>query len=373
MKSKRSGGASVPSAAALWRSAHAAPGIIAICGGALLLLSQLIFPLADHKLQLFTLALSCTSLGIVCVLHRTAWRTPPFVLPLALSLPFSLHVVASAATAMQAHGADFALLLGLLAVLTGIFASTRRDAILALGPMCVVALFGALAIVTHQPAFALAPALVGVAIATALGILVGYAVEKAHREAGLLRHELARRATSDDITGVSNRAHILLLAQNEFARARRYGEPYSCLMIEIDDYDKIVAQHGPLAADTIVQVLTGYCVVVMRHCDSLGRLAPARFLALLPETPEGGATTLANRMCRDLAALNVAFTGNTLKFTISIGGAQLHAVDRSAGDLLRRAEQGLLDTAERGGNLAAFVPVPVAPLTDGALHDGNAL
>ena len=104
-----------------------------------------------------------------------------------------------------------------------------------------------------------------------------------------LRQELERRATSDTMTGVSNRAHINLLAQNEFARARRYGEPCSCLMIEIDDHPGLAAAWGARAADTVAQVLTGYCVVVMRHCDSFGRLSPARFLALLPETTGDGA------------------------------------------------------------------------------------
>src|SRR5207253_10736256 len=80
-------------------------------------------------------------------------------------------------------------------------------------------------------------------------------------ETASLRQELQRRATSDDLTGVSNRAHITLLAQNEFARARRYGEPCSCLMLELDDPDAITREWGGRALSTIVQILAGYCVV----------------------------------------------------------------------------------------------------------------
>lgn len=134
-------------------------------------------------------------------------------------------------------------------------------------------------------------------------IALALALDRARREAFSYKHELARRATTDDISGVSNRAHIHQLAQNEFGRARRYKEPLSVVMIEIDGFDEILERSGPIALDTLIQVFAGYCVVVMRHCDSFGRLGPKRFLALLPETGSKGAMVLANRMCCDLAAL----------------------------------------------------------------------
>jgi GGDEF domain-containing protein len=99
----------------------------------------------------------------------------------------------------------------------------------------------------------------------------------------------------------------------------------------------------------------------MRHCDSFGRMAPARFLALLPETQGQGAHTLAMRMCRDISNLEVMVGGNPIKFTVSIGAAELHATDRWAGDMLRRVEQGLEDAVERGRNQAVFA-APPAPM-----------
>jgi hypothetical protein len=66
-------------------------------------------------------------------------------------------------------------------------------------------------------------------------------------------------------------------------------------------------------------------------------------------------------MCRDLAALSVAHAGGKLTFAVSIGATEMHAVDRSAGDMLRRAEQGLADALERGGNCAVFATPPTSP------------
>ena len=135
-------------------------------------------------------------------------------------------------------------------------------------------------------------------------------------------------------------------------------------MLEIDGYDELVRK-APLAADVVVQVFSGYCVVIMRHCDSFGRLSPERFLALLPETKGAGAAILANRMCRDLSTLDVMVGGEVVNFTVSIGAGELHTSDRWAGDLLRRIEQGLDDAIERGRNQAVFAePPPQQPSTD---------
>ena len=58
------------------------------------------------------------------------------------------------------------------------------------------------------------------ALAVAAAAIAAGILEHERRAAFALRTELERRATSDNMTGVSNRAHILQLAQNEFARAR---------------------------------------------------------------------------------------------------------------------------------------------------------
>ena len=104
--------------------------------------------------------------------------------------------------------------------------------------------------------------------------------EDADRIRRSLKKELERRATSDDVTGVSNRAYISLLAQNEFARARSTENrfPASPSRLTPTDGDSPSRRKAALMrVNTIIQVLSGYCVVVMRHCDSFGRLGPFPF------------------------------------------------------------------------------------------------
>lgn len=281
-------------------------------------------------------------------------RTPGPLLelnPSLLTIAIGAHVILGAVLAPDGAPLRTALLFGALMAFAVAAAPTLRATLAALAVGLMMRAGGTLIYLkgntmgTEALAYAL-PAL-------GLAVLTAFILEQERRTAFDLRMELERRATSDEVTGVSNRTHITLLAQNEFARARRYKEPYACMTLEIEHYDGL-ASFGPRAAEVVVQVFTGYCVVVMRHCDSFGRLAPNRFLALLPETQGVGANILAQRMCRDLAVLDVLVDGATVNFTVSIGAAELDFTDRWAADLLCRSEQALEDAIERGRSMAVF-------------------
>jgi diguanylate cyclase (GGDEF)-like protein len=307
-------------------------------------------------------------IGVTLVLFGfTFARTPGPLLefnPSLFNLAVGAHILMGAAAAPADSALRSALPFSLLIFFSVLLAPTLRAALAA---MAVVALVGGAGALIYVPGISAVETLGYLVFPLAIAGVAAWFWEQERRAAFDLRTELARRATSDTMTGVSNRAHITLLARNEFARARRYREPFACLMIEIDHFDALAAT-APRTAEVVVQVFTGYCVVMMRHCDSFGRLTPSRFLALLPETQAAGADILSRRMCRDLAALDVMVDGNAVNFTVSIGAAQLHAGDRSAVDLLRRAEQGLEDAIEQGRNGAVFAAPPL-PLAEDMAED----
>lgn len=285
--------------------------------------------------------------------------------PILAALIFGAQTVAIVVTAPIESEVIFSLSFTLLGFLSVGLALHLRAAALALVVIAAVGSVGGTVVVpASHSEFSTAQALLLWLPGLGLAGFLAWAMENARRKTFALSMELERRATSDDLTGVSNRAHINLLAQNEFARARRYKEPYSCLMLEVDEYEALRSKWGVHATNVVVQVLTGYCVVIMRHCDSFGRPGLHRFLALLPETEGGGALTLASRMCKDISALEVKAGGKSLNFTISIGAAELHSTDRWAGDVLRRTEQALEDAIERGGNIAVLVEPPLGATND---------
>ena len=140
-----------------------------------------------------------------------------------------------------------------------------------------------------------------------------------------------------------------------------HAAPFGSAGFSAHDGDHNGGDGGARAADVVVRMFSGYCVAVIRQCDSFGRLVPARFLALLPETDGSGAFMLASRMCRDLAALAAMVSGQPVNFAVSIGVTEMDGADRWAGDMLRRAEQGLEDATERGRGIAILATPPALP------------
>ncbi len=315
----------------------------------------------DSSFAVISLGLLLATFALIGMTYLDDRRVRLEIIPALFALTYAAHIILGVAYSPGGGALRAAALLTLLGIVQVLLAPTRRGFAAAQAIITLLGLYAAFSLWPRDAAPIAAAAFLvywipGIALATGAATML----ENLHRQAFGLRAELARRATSDQITGVSNQAHIKLLAQNEFARARRYAEPFSALMFEIDAYDTLARTGGLQAPDTIVQVFSGYCVVVMRHCDSFGRLSPARFLALLPETPGEGALKLAARMCAEVAALDVMVAGKPVRFSVSVGLAELHLADRSAVELLRRAQQALEDAMERGGSNAVLATSPTA-------------
>ena len=269
--------------------------------------------------------------------------------PMLVALVFGAAIVMSILFLPTSGTLRFAYMFGELALFVVTLAPTIQSSVAALVAEAMIGTVGLVVIYPMQDVpVSFFGALTYTAPMFAMACALAYGIEKARREAFSYRLKLARCATTDVISGVSNRAHIHQMSQNEFGRVRRYKEPLAIMMIEIDGYDSILQTWGPSAADTLVQVFTGYCVLVMRHCDSFGRLAPNRFMAILPETPGKGAHILASRMCREIAKHDVVVDGEILNFSVTIGAAEVSTADRWAGDMLRRVEQALDDAVESG-------------------------
>ncbi len=282
------------------------------------------------------------------------------LVPILMALAYGVHITVGTIAAADGSGARFAILSALLLVFLSAISPTLLIGLASISAAIVVALLATVFLFPFEPGnVTLVAAFSYLTPAAALAITVSYLFDRTAREAFTYKWELSRRATTDELSGVANKTHIRVLANNEFSRARRYREPFSCLMFEIDGLSTIRESWGDHAADTVARVFAGYCVLVMRHCDSLGRLSERRFLALLPETPGPGALVLAKRMVSDLKSLDVNVYGEVINFTVSIGVAEMNKADDSGNGLVKRAELGLQDAIEQGREQAVMAPLPV--------------
>jgi diguanylate cyclase (GGDEF)-like protein len=163
--------------------------------------------------------------------------------------------------------------------------------------------------------------------------------------------QLEQLAQTDFLTGLANRRHFLLLAEQELARAQRYGSPLSVFMMDVDHFKAVNDTHGHQLGDLVLQTLGKVCREVLRDIDVVGRLGGEEFGVVLPHTDYADALEAAERLRRAVADTEVPLErGLPLRITISIGVASLADATTNIDTLLNQADQALYRAKDGGRN-----------------------
>ena len=179
------------------------------------------------------------------------------------------------------------------------------------------------------------------------GYLVGTGTDVTERHQ--LEQKLEHQARTDFLTGVPNRRHFLELAEQEFARAHRYGRPFSVLMLDLDLFKSVNDRYGHRVGDLALQKLVEVCAQVLREVDVVGRLGGEEFGILLPETDAAQARQVADRLRVAVSAARVHQPdGGPVQITTSVGVATFRGVDSEFDAVLSRADRALY-AAKRAG------------------------
>ncbi len=167
--------------------------------------------------------------------------------------------------------------------------------------------------------------------------------------------EVQRLATTDELTGLSNRRQILTQGEVELARARRYGKPLSAVMMDIDHFKTFNDRFGHAVGDRVLSTVAEWARSALRTLDVIGRYGGEEFVALLPETDLAGAALVAERLRQAVGQSHVPSEAGPLSVTISLGVAQLVFGEGLAG-LLNRADEALYQAKEGGRNRVVVAP-----------------
>jgi diguanylate cyclase (GGDEF)-like protein len=157
-------------------------------------------------------------------------------------------------------------------------------------------------------------------------------------------------ATTDELTGCYNRRAFNDCLQENFGRAKRYNEPLSLLLFDIDHFKKVNDTHGHDTGDLILKAFV--CVVMenIRHIDILSRWGGEEFMVLLPQTGKDTALQLAERLREKVFAHDFPKVGH---ITASIGLTELHA-DDTTDSMVKRADDALYKAKHGGRNMVIF-------------------
>jgi two-component system cell cycle response regulator len=174
---------------------------------------------------------------------------------------------------------------------------------------------------------------------------------------------------TDALTGAFNRRYLMEQLPREVERCRRYANPLSVIMCDIDHFKQVNDVRGHASGDEVLQQFAARIQKSIRtHSDWLARLGGEEFLIVLPETDYEGAVCAAEKI-RGIVVESPFITrvGN-LQVTSSFGVAStdLQGPDLSlkVETLMKTADECLYRSKQAGRNRTTAVEIPAAvPLT----------
>lgn len=165
---------------------------------------------------------------------------------------------------------------------------------------------------------------------------------------------LATKARVDSVTGLWNQDFFDSRLEAEVSLMRRSGGPVSAILLDIDRFRKLNADHGPWLGDRVLLKITSLVSATMRREDVLCRVfgaGGAELGIICPATAPASAEVLARRLRDIIAAERFQMHNTGFNVSVSFGIAGANRVPRSglSADGIRNAARRSLETAKRSG------------------------
>lgn len=160
---------------------------------------------------------------------------------------------------------------------------------------------------------------------------------------------LQRMAMTDSLTQVANRRRIEQLGRRAIEHGRETTRPLSLVALDVDHFKRINDSHGHPVGDRVLVRLVAAAQESLRQGDHLGRIGGEEFVAILPGSGLKEATGIAERLRRDIEALDLGDLAPDLRISISLGVAELQPRETLDG-LIARADQALYLAKQQGRN-----------------------
>src|SRR5665648_276017 len=135
----------------------------------------------------------------------------------------------------------------------------------------------------------------------------------------LAKSRLQLLSNTDDLTGAHNRRYFFNCLDQQYALAKRYGQVFSMLMIDIDDFKKINDIYGHPAGDAYLCLFSEVCKRESREVDEFARIGGDEFGFLLPHLSLEKAAEFTDRIRLLVEKQELQYHDLLIQTTISIG------------------------------------------------------
>jgi diguanylate cyclase len=164
--------------------------------------------------------------------------------------------------------------------------------------------------------------------------------------------EVAAAQSAKTPKPLCNRTSFCHLVRQHVSNWRRGESVVSVILVEIDHYDEIVAQHGKEVGLLLSEATGRFLQALARETDAVGHYAPGCLALMLSGVAIANATVIAERLRQAISRYRVPLNHGSLRYHVSVGVAEPCRSDDLI-QFLERAEAAVRDRGTRSADSGA--------------------
>ena len=178
-----------------------------------------------------------------------------------------------------------------------------------------------------------------------------------------LHQMISRKAYSDTVTGLPNRRALDERLEKEVLQARRTGQNFSIVMMDLDGFKAVNDTYGHALGDQVLRVFFNFMAQGLRTIDFLARYGGDELTLIMSQTNLTSAILVADKLTEKMQKFFFK-APDEKRITLGIsGGIAVYPIHgRSATELLRAADEALYHAKRHDRGKFVVAKAPTGPL-----------
>ncbi|MGH1373099.1 MAG: diguanylate cyclase domain-containing protein [Cellvibrionaceae bacterium] len=165
-----------------------------------------------------------------------------------------------------------------------------------------------------------------------------------------LNENLKLMATTDSMTGLHNRRHLIDASKPLLSMNKRQSQSLSTLICDIDKFKNINDSYGHDIGDAAIIAFANTISACTRNEDLVARWGGEEFVIVLSSTDLEQAAALAERIRQKTEQIKLRIDGHEVCFTASFGLAIMPTDSEDIEEGIKLADQALYQAKQSGRN-----------------------
>ena len=161
-------------------------------------------------------------------------------------------------------------------------------------------------------------------------------------------------ATHDDLTGLPNRLVFGQAVSDAVKVARRYGQEFAVMFIDLDRFKIINDTLGHAAGDFLLTEIANRLKQCVRESDAVARVGGDEFVILLREVSDADQVATVARKILSIVVKPLKIHGQECRVTASIGISRFPSDAQDEESLVKNADAAMYAAKEDGRNAFRF-------------------